>query len=331
MMFSKKYFQFLFLIFLLCAQIAAAQIKGFDKVGTTSFQFLKVVPNARSAAMGGVSSAVINSSEAVFFNPAALTKTSNLDFALSYVDWFLDVSITSFSLAYRISGIGTFGVQALATNIGDIEETSVEFLGLDEVTKIYNPGITGNVISPSSQVFGLSFARDLTNKFSFGATIKYARENLVVKTAAQLIYDFGVLYNTGYKSLKLGAMLNHFGPEVKFFDESYPLPQTFSIGISGNLVGPDDGLLFNNNNHRFFVAYDLLQTRDHSQQQHFGIEYLLKNILAIRGGYKFNYDEEAWTFGFGVYVGKNHLDYAYNDFGKYLNSVHRFTVRLAIH
>ena len=51
--------------------IASAQVSGFDQVGTTSFQFLTVIPNARASAMGGVASTTITTSEAVFFNPAA--------------------------------------------------------------------------------------------------------------------------------------------------------------------------------------------------------------------------------------------------------------------
>jgi len=51
-----------------------AQGQGIDKVGTTSFQFLKVMPDARSTALGEAFTSVVSTSEAVFWNPAALTR-----------------------------------------------------------------------------------------------------------------------------------------------------------------------------------------------------------------------------------------------------------------
>jgi len=299
-----------------------AQYGGFNKVGTTSFQFLKVVPNARVSAMGGVSSTVTFSSEAVFFNPAGLTKTSGINMAISYMDYLLDVNLSSFSMAYTIKGMGTIGLQAVVNNIGDIQETRADHLYRDEVTGIYNPGLTGRTISPSSMVVGLSFARDVTDKFTFGLTAKYVREDLVVKAASAVIFDGGIIYRTGFKSLILGAMLQHFGQDEK----AYPLPQTLTIGVSGYLLAPEGAFLMTATDHTLLLAYDMVQTRDNSQQQHLGMEYVFNNLLALRFGYKFFYDEEDVTFGAGITVNRFRLDYAYNDFGEYLDAVHRFTL-----
>ena len=68
-----KYFTFL-LLFLIANGNLLAQEEGElsgNKVGTTSFQFLKVMPDARSTALGEVSSSILTTSEAVFHNPAA--------------------------------------------------------------------------------------------------------------------------------------------------------------------------------------------------------------------------------------------------------------------
>ena len=307
-----------------------AQISGFDKVGTTSFQFLKVIPNAQSASMGGASAASIHTSDAVFFNPAMLVGAANMDVSISYLDWFMDVSLTSFSMSYRVKGVGTFGIQALMNDMGDIKETRVDQLVMNTETGVYNPGLTGRSISPGSYVFGLSYARELTNKFSFGLTVKYAQEDLVAEKASSVVFDGGLLYKTGFKSLKLGAMLRQFGPAIKFVDEEYPLPQTFTIGVSGELISVEDAFVLSSPDHKLFMAYDLSQTRDHSQQHHIGLEYMLKNILILRTGYKINFDEEGLTLGFGLKVKQHQLDYSYNDFGDYLDAVHRFTLRFVI-
>ncbi len=321
---------FVFLISIVLVGNSYAQISGFDKVGTTSFQFLKVVPNARADAMGGASAATIQSCEAVFFNPAALTLTHDLDLSISYLDWFMDVSLTSLCLSYRVSNVGTFGFSAQISDMGDIEETRVDHLFRNDATGSYNPGLTGRKVSPGSQVFGLSYARQVTDKFSFGVTARFAREDLVEKAASAIVFDGGVIYRTGFKSLILGTMLRNFGPEVKYFDKSYPLPQAFIIGISGYFIGPENAFIFDTNDHSILFAYDLSQTRDHSQQHHLGFEYMLKNFLAIRTGYKFNFDEQAITVGFGINISRYRVNYSYNDFGEYLDAVHRFTIGFVI-
>ncbi len=308
-----------------------AQVSGFDQVGTTSFQFLSVIPNARAAAMGGVATATIGTSDAVFFNPAALTNTSQFDVGLGYLDWFLDVNISSVSLSYQMGNLGTLGFHGMVIDYGEIEETRADQLFRDDVTGNYNPGLTNNIVSASSMVFGVSFARTLTNKFSFGLTTKFAREDLVAKSVNAIIFDGGITYETGFKSLKLGMMVRNFGAEVKYFNDSYPLPQTFVIGVSGYLIGPEAGAFISpSNTNNLLIAYDLSQTRDHSQQQHLGLEYALKDIVSLRGGYKFNFDEESWTLGFGIKADRFRLDYAYNDFGEFLGNVQRFTFNIII-
>ncbi len=324
-------------IFLVMALLALplrqgmAQVSGFNQVGTTSFQFLQVIPSARAAAMGNATSAIIESSESVFFNPAALTQTGAFAASVSYLDWFQDVNISSVALSYQLGNTGTFGFHAMAVDYGEIVETRVDQLQRDPDTGLYNPGLTNNTLSASAMVFGISYARALTDRFSFGLTTKFAREDLVAKAVNGLIFDGGMMYKTGFKSLKLGVMVRNFGAEVKYFDESYPLPQTFSIGISGFLVGPEaEALFLTSENNRILLAYELAQTRDHSQQQHLGMEYSFSSLISLRGGYKFNYDEESWTVGFGLAYHRFRVDYAYNDFGSFLGNVQRFTFHFLI-
>lgn len=318
------------MLLVLCALPLSAQISGFDKVGTTSFTFLQVVPNAKVAAMGGVYTTTINSSEAVFFNPAGLTMAPTSGISISYLDYFLDTQLSSLSWSYKYKHYGIIGVQAMYVDIGEIMETSVDYLIRDDVTGIYNPGLTGNIIKPNSYVVGLSFARQVTMKFSFGLTAKYVSEDLVAKSTSAIVFDGGLLYKTGFKSLVLGTSLRNFGKEIKYFSKTYPLPQTFTIGLSGHLFGPENSLWKEMSGQHLLLAFDLAQVRDHSQQQHVGLEYGLKDMLFVRTGYKFNHDEETYTLGFGVRFSKMRLDYAYNDFGEYLSQIHRFTLGFTI-
>jgi len=313
---------------LVCSSIVFPQGGGINKVGTTSFQFLKVIPDARSTAMGGAFTAAAANSEAVFSNPAALAKVQKYDLALSQVDWLLDMTQQSFSLAYSLRGLGTVGLHGIIVDMGEIAETRVDHLFRDEASGIYNPGLTGNKVSPAAQVFGISFARYVTDKFAFGITTKYVREDLVVADASAMIFDAGFSYRTGLKSLELAAAIKHFGPEIKFREdgESYPLPQEFSIGISGYLMGPENAMLVNSSSNRLLVTYDMVEARDYGQQYNVGLEYSFNNMFFIRGGQKLNYDIEDLTLGFGLRVLNIRVDYSYASFGDSFSPVSRFSV-----
>ncbi|MCF8414574.1 MAG: PorV/PorQ family protein [Melioribacteraceae bacterium] len=301
---------------------------AFEKVGTTSFQFLKVITSARAAAMGGAYSAIAFSSDAIFWNPAGLTQIKNFALGFGYLDWFMDVQHYSFSAAYTIDGIGTFGVLGMGTSVGDIPVTTVSQLGF--VDGVYNPGLTGESFSPSSSVFGISFARQLNDKFSFGLTVKYAREDLIYESAEAIIFDGGLRFDTKFKSIVIAATLRHFGPEIKFVDESYPLPQTLNIGISAYLFSDDDPLLMTVKSHKLLLAYDIIQPRDFDQQHNVGMEYGYEGLVYIRGGYVFNSDQEGLNAGIGVDYRGYRVDYAYSEHGTYLGSVHRVSVSYSI-
>jgi hypothetical protein len=330
-------------LFLCILFLTAGAARPFEKVGTTAFQFLKVPTSARGSAMGEAFSAVASHSDAAFFNPAALTRIRKMDISLDYMDYFLDISHVAVSAAWSLPGIGTVGLHGLATDIGSIRVTSVD--ALDFYDGVYL-GYTGETIEPGSALIGVSFARELTDKFSFGLSAKYAREDLGVRSAGTVLFDGGLTYDTGFKGLKIAAAIRQFGPEVKFYDQvslprydastdstyfqryngkAYPLPQTFTIGMAAWLISPDRDALLHANHQSLLLAFDLVQPRDYDQQYNLGLEYGLDALLFLRAGYKINYDTEGPSFGFGLAWNHMRIDYAYSDYGEYLEAVHRFS------
>lgn len=295
-----------------------------QKVGTTSFQFLSVMTDARGSAMAGAFSSVANNSEAVFWNPAGLTSVKNFDFSISYLRWFLDINHYAFAAAYNLSGIGTIGIEGIYTDVGEIEVTRVSSLGY--VDGVYNPGLTGEVIKPHQAVLGISFAKELTDKFAFGITAKYAYEDLVVENKGSFVFDGGLTFNTGFRTIKIAATVRQFGPDIKYLSKSYPLPQTFNIGISSYLITSSDGLLINASNQKLLLSYDMIQPRDYDQMHGVGLEYSFNDMIFLRGGYKFNGDQQGLSGGFGLIYDNYRVNYSYVDYGEFLNAVHRFTI-----
>jgi hypothetical protein len=320
-----------------------------QKVGTSSLQFLKVLPSARAAAMGEAYSTLAKGAEAVFWNPSGIAGGASVEVTGTFIVWLFDTRQSSIATAFSLGDWGTAGIQLQYVDYGDIPVTRADQLGFigTGADYHYNPGLTGETYSPSSYVIGLSFARQLTDKFAAGITAKFVNESLwsestvtvvnpstgeaeVVNTFARLmLFDFGMQYNTGYRTVRLGVAIQNFGGQVKFAKEAYPAPLTFRIGTAADLVGRN-ALLLESELSRFTLAYDLFQPNDYSQQMHVGAEYTFDEVVFLRAGYKLFYDNDNVTLGVGVSQTFADMplsfDYSYGAMGDYLPSVHRISV-----
>ena len=108
--------------------------------------------------------------------------------------------------------------------------------------------------------------------------------------------------------------INNFSGQFKYEETPFQLPLTFKIGAAMDVMdfmGEHDSPLL--------IAIDAIHPRDYTERIHVGGEYWYKNMIAVRSGYKFNYDEEGLTAGVGFkvnIVGMDiKLDYAYSDLG----------------
>lgn len=314
-----------------------------QKVGSTSMQFLKITPSARGSSLGDAYSVWASGADAVFWNPAGLALEQQQDFTISYVNWIFESKQTALSYATPIQDVGVVAVQLQYVDFGEFLEASALRPYINKET---DPGLTGNTFHPHSYLIGFSYAANLTDRFSTGLSVKYAHESLyngntflaqvrqgvyeTVNTWGNVVmFDFGMRYNTGFRSIQIGAAVQNFGPNVKYAKESNPIPMQFRFGVAANVVG-NYALLIEDQDNRFGLAFDLFQPNDYSQQEHLGIEYEYSEIFALRAGYKINYDYEKITFGFGVKqpIGslKISLDYSYGSLGNYLGAAHRISL-----
>jgi hypothetical protein len=332
------------LLLLVCLFGLAWQYAAAQKAGSTAMQFLHVMPSARGTAMGDAYSTLALGAEAAFWNPSGLALAENQELSSTYINWIMDTQQGALSYALPINTIGVIGLQLQYVDFGQIEEVSVlpPYISNPE-----HPGLTGRTFRPFSYLVGLSFARLLTEKFAIGGSVKYAHESLFdgsevlamvsnntyesVKTwSGVFLFDVGLRYNTGYRSVQLGAAVQNFGPEAEYAKESNAAPLLFRVGVAADLVGLDALLVSGQEDNRLTAAFDLFQPNDFAQQEHVGIEYEYARTFAIRAGYKLNYDADGLTLGAGIKhtlgsVGLS-FDYSYGSLGTYLGSVQRFSL-----
>ena len=316
--------------------------QDFEKVGTSGAHFLDISPDAR--VMGMANSVVgtkITDASAAFYNPAALVYMNGLNFFFSRVNWFAGINYHSFSWGMK-TPIGNIAVHMRQLSTGDIGETTV----------LEQQG-TGRSFVWNDLALGVSWARSLTDRFSFGANLSLIKEsvNLYNYDASAWAVDIGTLYITGFRSLKFGMSVRNFGPELDFeqdgkdatFDDyhngellpepesyrPYHMPLMFQVGISYDFFEKLP-------NHKLMVAIDAVHPNDSAERLHLGMEYSFIDILFLRGGAYSNHNSASFMGGIGLDLGKItplandfRFDMAVSNYGL-LGFVKQFTIAMSL-
>lgn len=287
------------------------------KVGTTGAQFLELEVSSRAMGMGGAFTAVANDISAVYYNPAGLTSLYGREAAFTYIAMPADVGYGFGAIGLPLESIGGFlGFSAYALSSGPIVERTYERGEYEG---------TGRTFAYNDFALGVSYGRYLTDRFSVGFTVKFVRESTHDYSTNGWSADVGTMYDTGFRGFKIGMVITNFGPDLKFIQNSYPLPINFKFGGSINVIdGVDNVLTF---------SAEGSHPSDNLEKYNSGLEYTYRNMFSLRVGGRFNYDIGGFTAGGGLKVplGEDReirVDYAYQDYG-ILTEVHRFTVSMA--
>jgi len=314
---------------LMVSVVSAQEMK---KLAQTGFQFLKIEPDARGSAIGGAAVPIADDASALFWNPAGIARVDGIDFGVYQTTWFADIKQIAIAGVLPVGNAGFVGVSVLSMDYGDIPQT---------IITNNEKGYIEDTYSPSALAVGLSFARRFTDLLSIGGQVKYAYESLGSNTImvpgdtveqvidnklSAVAFDIGTLYYVGFEDLRISMSIRNFSSQIEYETEGFQMPLTFAIGAAIDVFKFTDI----GENHSLTVSATAIHPRDYSERLHLGAEYWLFNTFAIRGGYKFNYDQEGLSAGIGLKRELSGLkvkfDYSFTDMGSYLGSVHRISV-----
>ena len=325
---------FISIIFLLLTVESHAQNESsINRVGTTAAQFLKIGAGARPIGMGGAYTALANDILSVYWNPAGLSRiVGGGEATFNHAEWLAETDFDFAAFSLNVHNIGSFGFHVVSFRIPEEPERTIE-----------NPDGTGRVWDANSISLGVSFARNLTDRFSIGVTGKFIQESIFNVAARGAAFDLGVLYNTPIKNLTLGASISNFGTRMqldgrdlynnidpfpgqgsvdnvpgKYRTESYDIPLNLKFGLAWRAL--------KNDNLEIITAVDGNQPNDNSEYINSGIEVGFQKIIFLRGGYKALFledSEQGLTFGAGLkydVVGTNlKFDFGWADYGRLEN------------
>lgn len=309
------------IIFIVIFSVIALHPQEFKKTGTSGFTFLEIPVSARTAALGESSIGLTDmNSDGIFVNPALLgfSKREH-SLSLSYAPWIADIK--HYAASYSINtAFGVFGIGAVQLDYGTFTHTEVPTntsLGFYNILGTYKA---------DALAIGIAYSKMLTDKFSFGVSFKYVRETIYDYTASNLLFDGGIVYYTGLGSLRVAAVIQNFGVEAKFINDPFKMPSVLKLGVASEVFGGYG------EEYRVTVSAEALHPNDNDERVNLGVEAAWNEMIVLRGGYKFFYDEETYSFGLGLnpnFAVPFNVDFAYADYGR-LGDVLRFTVQFGL-
>ncbi len=325
------------LLICLIFSISFINLYSQTKVGSTAAPFLNIGIGPRAISMGGGFSATANDVTALYWNPAGISRTEYNEAMFAHTNWFADIIFNWAGAKLNLGGLGAVGLSVTYLDYGEME-----------VTTLREQDGTGEIFTAKDMAIALSYAYNLTDRFSIGGSVKYVNQSIWNSSADAIAFDIGTLFYSEIFNMRIAATISNFGTDMRLsgkdllvlYDvdpniygnnnqilanlrtDSYPLPLLFRVGVAMDLI--------NTTLNKLTVGVDALHPNDNSESLNVGGEYVFNDFLSIRAGYKSLFlknSEEGLTFGVGVkydfYPGFGiNFDYAYQDFGILKNTQH---------
>jgi hypothetical protein len=307
------------------------------RTGTSGALELLIPTDARGVAMGGSVIAESRGACSWFWNPAGAADVINNEITVSHRRYIADIGLSHFAYARNAGDLGVIGLSAKILSSGD-----------EPVYTNEQPDGTGETWSASYVVVGLSYARTLTDRVSFGLNGHYIAEEIFRENAQGLAFDIGFIYRPALRGLSLAVAIKNYGPKMSFDGPDFETPTEGDDG-SRRAVTTQPASFELPTFIQFGFAWDAWQRTDQSlklvgafQANNFsedeyrvGSEWALAEQFFLRGGYAAS-TQAGYPYGFSTGAGlripigetETQIDYAWTDTGVFGDN-HLFTISLA--
>ena len=279
-------------------------------------EFLNLGVGARPLGMGGSFVAISDDATAAYWNPAGLGGLDRTEISFMHAGIFGLDSYDFLNCVQPLGGTGTFGLSWIRLGIDDIPITALQKSG--NMSASNRPYIT-QYMQDSENAFILSYGkrfrlhipigeyRSKGTDIQIGGNVKFLYNSVsgMKRNAIGFGGDIGLIWRTSFVSengqagtgdLSLGVVVQDFSKTRIFWNTtSSPshtdiIPQNLKIGAAYSRQLPGIGS-------EIILAIDA-DTR-YGMEMHYGMEYVLANILSLRLGAQ----EQNFTAGAGLNVG----------------------------
>jgi hypothetical protein len=293
----------------------ASAASAAPSAGTTAFSFVRIIPDARRAALGGAFVPVGGDVNALAGNPAGLARLRTPQVSLTYTNYFLDIQYGLICYAHPLGARQTVGVGIQYLSFGTFRETTPD-----------DPsGSALGTFEANDLALVLSYSRLLGSWFAFGITLKSLYERIHTASMDAVALDAGVQVHLPARRLSGGVALQHAGAVRNgLAGRRDPLP-----------VGIRAGVGYMPQHLPVFLVAEIEKSRGQPLAGRLGGEFSLRDRLFLRGGYASagadlrleRSDTRLMGFagGLGVQANAFRLDYAVTPALR-LGTVHRISL-----
>lgn len=303
------------IVFLLTTNLYSQSSSG---LGTYGASFLQISTSARQVAMGNAATGLANDVSLLRYNIGGLGFVQKTQLGIHFHKWIEDTQQGEFGFVMPTDFGVVFGADIVYFNEGEITEFDASFKPTGAMVSSNDIAIT----------IGAGFFKNFFGiRMSFGGAAKIVRQTLADKSTTALGMDLGLLGQKG--NFSFGATVQNFSiTKLKFIQREDPLPETYRAGV-GYRSKIASKLKVN-------TDLDIAWLVDQKIRTYYGLEFIISDVFALRGGYKFhNFEANRWGAGFGFLIpmrwmgdAKAHLDYAYSPLDAFESSAHRFSLVL---
>ena len=301
--------------------------------GDNTYEFLNMTNSARIAAMGGNFLAIKdNDITLALANPSLITDKMHNNMALSFVDYYSDISYGFASYSRTFDKIGSF--------VG-----SMQFIDYGEFTYADITGEQFGKFDVAELAMNVGWGRQLDSLFSIGANFKMIYSALESYKSFGIAVDVAGTYHNSDNDFTVSLLVRNIGRQIVSYRAGNPEPLPFEIqlGMSKRL----SHLPF-----RYSILLTHLEKWDLSYENQFdsqsgidpitgedikenkigdfadnlmrhivvGGELLLSKNFSIRLGYTYQRRQEmkvntklstiGFSWGFGFRISKFHFNYS---------------------
>jgi hypothetical protein len=254
----------------------------YTRPGSTDAQFLKIGVSARATGMADAYLAAANGAEATYYNAAAMPWIPDRDVVFTHTSWFAGINHDFVAGTQNFDDIGSFGISVTALYTDEMK-----------VRTPLQPEGTGETFYVGNYRFGLSYARFLTDRVTFGLTLSYLNLKLYREFSADAFsLDIAVMYVSDFRGFRFGLQIADFGSNIQYVNEAYPLPTNFQFGLAMNAIDGDDQTLL--------ISFAAVKPNEGEPQAQIGGEWNYQKMFFLRGGYRLNYSAATWAAGAGA-------------------------------
>ncbi len=275
-----------------------------EGAGTTGAPFLKIPVGAKAGALGDAIVAAPLGAESIFWNIGALAFQEGLSFNASYQDWLADISTQYVGLSFTQGDLGTIGLGFVNLGMGEMDETTIT-----------DPDGTGETFSASDMALTLAYAKRFGEQIGFGLGLKYITQKIAEDSATAFTADIGMKFKLN-DQMSIGLAAQNLFGEIGF-TEKFPLPMILRGGV---IFAATEALN---------VLAEIDYHADTGMKYSAGAEYVIKDMIAVRLGYKGGYSVDGITAGLGVKFSMINVDFSYGLVSEEaLNNIMKFSLGL---